>query len=105
MKVALARALIHDPSHLILDEPTNGLDVMSARALRRLLLHLRDQGCCILFSTHVMQEVEPLCDTIVIVARGRTVAQDTAQHLRERTGCATLEDAFVALALAPPAPR
>ena len=103
MKVALARALIHEPGHLILDEPTNGLDVMSTRALRRLLLHLRDRGCCILFSTHVMQEVEPLCDAIVVVAHGRTVAQDTAAQLRARTGCATLEDAFVALALAPPA--
>jgi sodium transport system ATP-binding protein len=105
MKVALARALIHGPGHLILDEPTNGLDVMTTRALRRLLLHLRDTGCCILFSTHVMQEVEQLCDAIVVVAHGRSVAQGTAPQLRERTGAATLEDAFVSLALAPPAAR
>ena len=100
LKVALARALIHDPQHLILDEPTNGLDVMSTRALRRLLLTLRNEGKCILFSTHLMQEVECLCDHIVIVARGRTVAQGTADELRQRVGSgASLEDAFVALAL------
>jgi sodium transport system ATP-binding protein len=102
MKVALARALIHDPQHLILDEPTNGLDVMSTRALRRLLLQLRDAGKCLLFSTHIMQEVEALCDQIVIVAHGRSVARGTAAALRAQSGCTTLEDAFVSLALAPP---
>ena len=102
MKVALARALIHDPQHLILDEPTNGLDVMSTRALRRLLLQLRDAGKCLLFSTHIMQEVEALCDQIVIVAHGRSVAHGTAAALRAQSGCTTLEDAFVSLALAPP---
>jgi sodium transport system ATP-binding protein len=102
MKVALARALIHDPQHLILDEPTNGLDVMSTRALRRLLLQLRDAGKCLLFSTHIMQEVEALCDEIVIVARGRSVARGSAAALRAQSGCATLEDAFVSLALAAP---
>jgi sodium transport system ATP-binding protein len=101
MKVALARALIHDPQHLILDEPTNGLDVMSTRALRRLLLRLRDAGKCLLFSTHIMQEVEALCDEIVIVAHGRSVAHGNAAALRAQAGCATLEDAFVSLALAP----
>ena len=100
MKVALARALIHDPQHLILDEPTNGLDVMSTRALRRLLLALRSQGKCVLFSTHIMQEVDAICDEIVIVARGRSVAHGTAASLREHTGCASLEDAFVSLAVA-----
>jgi len=98
MKVALARALIHDPSHLILDEPTNGLDVMSTRALRRLLLHLRDRGKCIVFSTHIMQEVEQLCDEIVVVAHGRSVAHGSAARLRAAAGAATLEDAFVQLA-------
>ncbi|MCU0950830.1 MAG: ATP-binding cassette domain-containing protein [Burkholderiaceae bacterium] len=98
MKVALARALIHDPQHLILDEPTNGLDVMSTRALRRLLLALRDRGKCVLFSTHIMQEVDAICDEIVVVARGRSIAHGTAQSLRAQTGCASLEDAFVALA-------
>ncbi len=98
MKVALARALIHDPSHLILDEPTNGLDVMSTRALRRLLAHLRAQGKCIVFSTHIMQEVEQLCDEIVVVAHGRSVAHGDATALRAAAGAATLEDAFVRLA-------
>jgi len=99
MKVALARALIHDPRHLILDEPTNGLDVTSTRALRRLLRHLRDQGKCLLFSTHIMQEVELLCDEIVIVAHGRTIAHGTAAALCADTGAENLEDAFVRLAL------
>jgi sodium transport system ATP-binding protein len=103
LKVALARALIHDPQHLILDEPTNGLDVTSTRALRRLLRHLRDRGKCLLFSTHIMQEVELLCDEIVIVAHGRSIAHGTAGDLRAAAGTATLEDAFVQLALAAPA--
>jgi sodium transport system ATP-binding protein len=98
MKVALARALIHDPQHLILDEPTNGLDVVSTRALRRLLQHLRAAGKCIVISTHIMQEVEQLADEIVIVAHGRTVARGTAGMIRATAGTATLEDAFVALA-------
>jgi sodium transport system ATP-binding protein len=98
MKVALARALVHDPQHLILDEPTNGLDVMSTRALRRFLLHLRSRGKCIVFSSHIMQEVEALCDEIVIVARGRSVAHGTGESLRSATGCTSLEDAFVRLA-------
>jgi sodium transport system ATP-binding protein len=98
MKVALARALIHDPQHLILDEPTNGLDVVSTRALRRLLQHLRAAGKCIVISTHIMQEVEQLADEIVVVAHGRTVARGTAGMIRATAGTATLEDAFVALA-------
>jgi len=101
MKVALARAPIHDPQHLILDEPTNGLDVMSTRALRRLLLALRERGKCVLFSTHIMQEVDAICDQIVIVARGRSVAHGSAEALRAQTGCSALEDAFVALAIDP----
>jgi sodium transport system ATP-binding protein len=104
MKVALARALIHDPQHIVLDEPTNGLDVMSTRALRRLLLALRDRGKCILFSTHIMQEVDAICDRIVIVANGRSITDGTAAELRERSGCASLEDAFVTLALGQPVP-
>jgi sodium transport system ATP-binding protein len=104
MKVALARALIHDPQHIVLDEPTNGLDVMSTRALRRLLLALRERGKCILFSTHIMQEVDAICDRIVIVANGRSITDGTAAELRERSGCASLEDAFVTLALGQPVP-
>jgi sodium transport system ATP-binding protein len=98
MKVALARALIHDPQHLVLDEPTNGLDVVSTRALRRLLQHLRAAGKCIVISTHIMQEVEQLADEIVIVSHGRTVAHGTAATVCSQAGVATLEDAFVALA-------
>jgi len=98
LKVALARALIHDPQHLVLDEPTNGLDVMSTRALRRLLAHLRSEGKCIVVSSHIMQEVEQLADRIVVVAHGRSVAAGTRAELLAQTGAATLEDSFVALA-------
>ncbi|CAN5164065.1 ATP-binding cassette domain-containing protein [soil metagenome] len=101
MKVALARALVHDPQNLILDEPTNGLDIVSTRSLRALLARLRDDGKCIVFSSHVMQEVSALCDEIVVIARGRAVATGDAQSLMARSGTATLEDAFVALAFDP----
>jgi sodium transport system ATP-binding protein len=97
MKVAIARALVHDPATLLLDEPTNGLDIMSIRGLRELLRGLRVTGKCILFSTHVMQEVSALCDTIVILGRGRVVASGTGPELLRRSGQAMLEDAFVAL--------
>jgi len=97
MKVSLARALIHDPQHLILDEPTNGLDVMSTRALRQLLINLRAGGKCIVFSTHIMQEVEHLCDEIVVIAHGCSLVQGTASQIKERTGHTSLEDAFVTL--------
>jgi sodium transport system ATP-binding protein len=96
IKVALARALVHAPKNLLLDEPTNGLDVMATRALRALILKLRAAGHCILFSSHVMQEVAALCDEIVIVDKGRVVAAGTPEALRARFGAATLEDAFVA---------
>ena len=95
IKVALARALVHAPGNLLLDEPTNGLDVMATRALRALMLRLREAGHCILFSSHVMQEVAALCDEIVIVDKGRVVAAGTPEALRDRFGSATLEDAFV----------
>ena len=95
IKVALARALVHAPKNLLLDEPTNGLDVMATRALRALMLRLREAGHCILFSSHVMQEVAALCDEIVIVDKGRVVAAGTPDALRERFGSASLEDAFV----------
>jgi sodium transport system ATP-binding protein len=96
IKVALARALVHAPKNLLLDEPTNGLDVMATRALRALILRLREAGRCILFSSHVMQEVAALCDDIVIIDKGRVVAAGTPEALRARFGSATLEDAFVA---------
>ena len=95
-KVALARALVHDPQNVILDEPSNGLDVMATRSLRELILKLKDAGRCILFSSHVMQEVAALCDNIVIIADGRVAIDDTADGIREQTGCDDLEDAFVA---------
>ena len=94
-KVALARSLIHDPQNVILDEPSNGLDVMATRSLRDLILKLKDSGRCVLFSSHVMQEVAALCDDIVIIAKGKVAIDDTADGIRRRTGCDDLEDAFV----------
>jgi sodium transport system ATP-binding protein len=105
MKTALARALVHDPSHIILDEPTNGLDVLSTRSLREALRHLRDdQRKCIVFSTHIMQEVERLCDQVVVVSHGRTVAEGSVDQLLERTGLTDFEACFVQLAFGPEAP-
>ncbi|MFZ2235334.1 MAG: ATP-binding cassette domain-containing protein [Dokdonella sp.] len=95
VKTAIARALIHDPRNVILDEPTNGLDVMATRAMRDFLRHLRDQGRCVLFSSHIMQEVGALCDRIVVIAHGRVVADASPDELREQTSEANLEDAFV----------
>jgi len=97
LKTALARALVHAPRNLVLDEPTNGLDVMSVRSLRVLLDRLRDAGQCILFSSHVMQEVAMLCDDIVVIAHGTVVATGSPDELRARSGEAGLEDAFVKL--------
>ncbi len=97
IKTALARALVHNPRNLLLDEPTNGLDVMAVRNLRQLLLRLREQGHCILLSSHVMQEVAALCEQVVVIAHGRVVAAGTLDMLRERAGAADLEDAFVRL--------
>ncbi len=104
MKTALARALVHDPAHIVLDEPTNGLDVLATRALREALRHFASPagGCkCIVFSTHIMQEVERLCDLVVVVAQGRTVAQGTVAQLCEQAGRADFEEAFVHLAFSP----
>jgi sodium transport system ATP-binding protein len=94
-KTAIARALVHDPRNVLLDEPTNGLDVMTTRSLRHFLLGLRDEGRCVLLSSHIMQEVARLCDRIVVIAHGRVVADGTPDELRAATGCASLEDAFV----------
>jgi sodium transport system ATP-binding protein len=96
IKVALARALVHKPRNLLLDEPSNGLDVMATRALRALILALRDAGHCVLFSSHVMQEVAALCDDIVIIDHGRVVAAGTPAQLLAQFAATTLEDAFVA---------
>ncbi len=96
-KVAIARALVHRPQNVMLDEPTAGLDVMSTRAMRGVIRKLRDDGRCILFSSHVMQEVAMLCDNIVVIAGGRVVEHGSPDELRQRTGQENLEDAFVAI--------
>jgi sodium transport system ATP-binding protein len=95
IKVALARALVHDPGNIVLDEPTNGLDVMAIRNLRDMLLALKAQGRCVLFSSHVMQEVAALCDRVVIIGHGRVLADATVQSIREQSGAASLEEAFL----------
>lgn len=99
MKTALARALVHDPQNIILDEPTNGLDLLATRGLRDALRRLRDdEGKCIVFSTHVMQEVERLCDHVVIIAKGRNVAQGSVQTLKDEGGDSDFENSVVQLA-------
>ncbi len=97
LKVAIARALIHNPKNILLDEPTNGLDVMSTRAMRDFIRRLRAEGHCVLFSSHIMQEVAALCDQIVIIAKGVVVAYGTPDELRQKTGRENLEDAFVSV--------
>jgi sodium transport system ATP-binding protein len=96
-KTALARAIVHNPKNVLLDEPTNGLDVMSTRAVREIIRRLKGEGHTVLFSSHVMQEVSALCDTIVVIARGKIVASGSPDELRRQTGHQNLEDAFVAL--------
>ena len=97
IKVALARALVHSPRNVILDEPTNGLDVMAIRTLRDLIRGLRDEGRCVLLSSHVMQEIGALCDDLVIIGKGRVVLQGSPDDVRAATGCDNLEEAFVQL--------
>ncbi|MGH1348148.1 MAG: ATP-binding cassette domain-containing protein [Nannocystales bacterium] len=96
-KVAIARALVHEPQNVLLDEPTNGLDVMSTRAMRELIRGLREEGKAVVFCSHVMQEVSALCDTIVVVARGTVVARGSADELLAQAGTDSLEDAFVSI--------
>ena len=99
MKTALARAMVHNPPNIVLDEPTNGLDVLATRALRQALRRLRDdEGKCIVFSTHIMQEVERLCDRVVLVSHGRVVASGTVAELNAQSGQSDFEETFVALA-------
>jgi len=97
VKVAIARAMVHRPQTVMLDEPSNGLDVMSTRALRRYVISLKEAGHSVILSTHIMQEVAALCDRIVIIADGQIAADGTAAGLLQRSGCDTLEDAFVRL--------
>ncbi|MEZ4297199.1 MAG: ATP-binding cassette domain-containing protein [Polyangiaceae bacterium] len=98
MKVAIARSLVHAPQNVLLDEPTNGLDVMSARSLRAFIRGLREAGACVVLSSHVMQEVAALCDRIYVIAKGRVAASGTSAELLEKSGKTSLEEAFVALA-------
>ena len=95
LKVALGRALVHRPQNLILDEPTNGLDVMSSRSVRDLIKEMRDNGHCILISSHIMSEVAALCDDLVIIANGRAIATGTPDELRQQTGADDIEEVFV----------
>ncbi|MCF6236013.1 MAG: ATP-binding cassette domain-containing protein [Gammaproteobacteria bacterium] len=97
VKVAIARAMIHQPQTILLDEPTNGLDVMTTRALRKYLLTLKKAGHCVVLSTHIMQEVAALCDHIVIIAGGKIAAEGSATELLQQSGYNSLEDAFVSL--------
>ena len=97
VKVAIARAMVHRPQTVLLDEPSNGLDVMSTRALRRYILSLKDAGHSVILSTHIMQEVAALCDRIIIIANGQIAADGGAHELLEKSGCDSLEDAFVRL--------
>ncbi len=94
-KVSIARSLVHNPANILLDEPTNGLDVMSTRAMRQFIQRLRDEGKCVLFSSHIMQEVSALCDHIVVIAEGNVVASGSPEMLKQQTGQDNLEDAFV----------
>ncbi len=94
-KAAIARALVHDPLNVVLDEPTNGLDVMTTRGLRAFLLQLKAKGRCVILSSHIMQEIAALCDTVVVIAAGKVVASGTADELRAQTNTTNLEDAFV----------
>jgi sodium transport system ATP-binding protein len=96
MKVALARALVHEPHNVLLDEPTNGLDVATSRAVRDLVRRFRAEGRCVLLSSHIMQEVAALADRIVIVAEGRIALQGTPEELRRATGLVDLEEIFMA---------
>ncbi|HWV16466.1 MAG TPA: ATP-binding cassette domain-containing protein [Cellvibrio sp.] len=103
MKTALARAIVHRPQHILLDEPSNGLDVITTRAVRRLLHELKAEGRSVLFSSHLMHEVSGLCDRVLVIAGGRIVADGTVAEIREMGGGHNLEDAFVNLVQLPPA--
>lgn len=97
LKVSIARTLVHNPKNVLLDEPTNGLDVMSTRAMRQFILRLREEGKCVLFTSHIMQEVAALCDQIVIISQGQVSATGSPDDLRRQTGHENLEDAFVSV--------
>lgn len=94
-KIALARALVHRPQTILLDEPTNGLDVMATRGLRKIIRQLADDGHCVVFSSHIMQEVAALCDEIAIISDGTISMSGTLDDLLTKTQQTELEDAFV----------
>lgn len=98
IKVALARALVHDPKHVVLDEPTNGLDVMATRALRRIINNLKEEGRCVLFSSHIMQEVDALCDDVIVIGKGEVKFDGSIEALRANAGTDDLEEAFIQMA-------
>jgi sodium transport system ATP-binding protein len=100
MKTALGRAILHSPKNLLLDEPTNGLDILTIRSLRELLKRLRDEGTCVIFSSHVLEEVQALCDTVIVISRGKIAGRGSATELCSQTSTACLQDAFVQLAAA-----
>jgi sodium transport system ATP-binding protein len=100
MKTALGRAILHSPKNLLLDEPTNGLDILTIRSLRELLKSLRDEGTCVIFSSHVLEEVSALCDTVVVISQGKIAGQGSATELCSQTSTDCLEDAFVQLTAA-----
>ena len=100
MKTALGRAILHSPKNLLLDEPTNGLDILTIRSLRELLKRFRDEGTCVIFSSHVLEEVRALCDTVVVISDGRIAGQGSAAELCSQTSTGCLEDAFVQLTCA-----
>jgi sodium transport system ATP-binding protein len=99
-KVSIARALIHDPPVLIFDEPTLGLDVLATRALHQIIIDLRDQGKCILFSTHIMREVERLCDRVAIMNRGQVLDSGSLPELSDRHKTSDFEELFYQLIMA-----
>ena len=97
MKVCLARSLVHDPANILMDEPTNGLDVMTTRSVRGILQDLKRANKCVLLSSHIMQEISALCDEVIVIAAGRVLLQGSLDALRERTGQGDLEEAFMQL--------
>lgn len=97
MKTALARAIVHQPQHILLDEPTNGLDVITTRSVRRLLHELKAQNRCVIFSSHLMHEVSGLCDRILVIHHGRILADGNLEAIMDAGQATTLEDAFVNL--------
>lgn len=101
MKTALARAIVHKPQHILLDEPSNGLDVITTRAVRRLLHELKAEGRCVVFSSHLMHEVSGLCDRVVVIAGGKIIADGSVAEIKEMGGGQNLEDAFVNLVQSP----